>query len=1064
MSSFLDLQAKMIWALLLTSITLSALPAAVNAAQDGLQLLDSLDDISAWRAGHSDEVAAALSSDQGALCLDFDFNGVSGYATLSRALPISFSGNFAISFRVRGTSPANTLQLKLIDPSGPNVWWIVKPDFTFNGDWQTVRAEKRQISFAWGPAPDRTLRRTAVVEFVLAAGKGGRGHVCFDDLKLESLPPEPTHWPAPVLRASTSLPQSGAALAMDGNPATAWRSDPLFGPRQVLEIDFGAARAFGGLVLHWLPGLAATRYEVQFSDDGRQWRTVRRVTEGNGGEDPLLLTESHTRYVRIVCEDGPAHAYCLSEIDIKDLDWGESPNRFFTGLAKTAPRGVYPRSFTGEQAYWTIVGVDGGGASAAMISEDGAVELSKGGFSVEPFLVDDGRLVTWADVHVSQDLAEGYLPMPGVTWRTADLDLNIAVFVGGTPADSRLLARYTVENHTNAERKMTLALTARPFQVNPATQFLNSPGGTSPIHELAFKSGVLEVDGQPRVFPLQSPDLFVGGSFDAGNVVEKLAAGPAPVSRIHDDFGFASGAMLFHLNLPAQGRRSIDVLAPLSGGPRIPAAARQTPEVWLAQERSQVAARWRARLNAVGLQVPDSARDIANTVRTSLAYILISRDGPALEPGIRAYARTWVRDGAMMSEALLRMGLTDVVRDFVTWYAPHQFGSGKVPCCVDARGSDPVPENDSQGELIFTIAELYRFTGDKETLESLWPHVARAVDYMERLRAAERTPANATDANRAYYGLMPASISHEGYAAKPVHSYWDDFWALIGYDDAVDLARALGKTGEAEQYAAARDQFRQDLHASLRYAAAQHGIDYLPGSAELGDFDPTSTTIALSPGREQAHLPQDLLTHTFERYWQEFVARRDGRTDWQDYTPYELRNVAVFVRLGWRARVQALLDFFMADRRPAAWNGWAEVVRREPRKPGFIGDMPHAWIASDYIRSVLDMFAYTRARDSAVVLAAGVPPAWLAQGFGLSGLRTPWGRVGFSLRNESEHLLHLRLDAQALPPGGYVLTWPYAGQPGRTWINGQKAQWRNGELHIDGAHAEVIVLIPGTTP
>ena len=36
---------------------------------------------------------------------------------------------------------------------------------------------------------------------------------------------------------------------------------------------------------------------------------------------------------------------------------------------------------------------------------------------------------------------------------------------------------------------------------------------------------------------------------------------------------------------------------------------------------------------------------------------------------------------------------------------------------------------------------------------------------------------------------MPVSVSHEGYLAQPVHSYWDDFWALRGLRDAVDLAR-----------------------------------------------------------------------------------------------------------------------------------------------------------------------------------------------------------------------------------------------------------------------------------
>ena len=35
-------------------------------------------------------------------------------------------------------------------------------------------------------------------------------------------------------------------------------------------------------------------------------------------------------------------------------------------------------------------------------------------------------------------------------------------------------------------------------------------------------------------------------------------------------------------------------------------------------------------------------------------------------------------------------------------------------------------------------------------------------------------------AKRLFFGLLPESISHEGYSSKPMHSYWDDFFALQG--------------------------------------------------------------------------------------------------------------------------------------------------------------------------------------------------------------------------------------------------------------------------------------------
>ena len=127
-----------------------------------------------------------------------------------------------------------------------------------------------------------------------------------------------------------------------------------------------------------------------------------------------------------------------------------------------------------------------------------------------------------------------------------------------------------------------------------------------------------------------------------------------------------------------------------------------------------------------------------------------------------------------------------------------------MPCCVDFRGADPVPENDSQGEYIFLVNQLYRFTGDRAALERDWPAVLGATRYMDKLRLSERTAANRAPGKRMLYGLMPPSISHEGYSAKPQYSLWDDFWALRGYRDAAEIAPLLGKPEAAAIAALAR--------------------------------------------------------------------------------------------------------------------------------------------------------------------------------------------------------------------------------------------------------------------
>ena len=313
----------------------------------------------------------------------------------------------------------------------------------------------------------------------------------------------------------------------------------------------------------------------------------------------------------------------------------------------------------------------------------------------------------------------------------------------------------------------------------------------------------------------------------------------------------------------------------------------------------------------------------------------------------------------------------------------------------------------------------------------MWPHVSAAAAYMNSQRLKERGAENETEGRRAFYGLMPPSISHEGYADRPAYSYWDDFWTLAGYDAAVTLAATLGKQDEAATFAQQRDEFRRDLDASLRASIAFHGIDYIPGSADRGDFDATSTTIALSIAGLQTELPQRQLNRTFDRYWQAFLQRRAGSTDWKDYTPYELRSVGAFVRLGRRDRAIELLDGLMADRRPAGWNQWAEVVGRDAREPRFIGDMPHGWIASDFASAALDLFAYERQSDQALVLAAGVPTDWLAgPGIAVENLRTPYGELSYTLRRDGHRLMLTIAGGLTLPPGGLVFRWPYADAPG----------------------------------
>ena len=701
----------------------------------------------------------------------------------------------------------------------------------------------------------------------------------------------------------------------------------------------------------------------------------------------------------------------------------------------------------------------------AMMNEDGAIEVGKAMFSLEPFFRVDDRLVTWADVRAEASLDGGDLPIPSVRWTLAGRDslltLTTTAFVHGAADSATLVVRYRVENGARSARRATLYVALRPFQVNPPWQFLNTTGGFAPIGEIAFGGREVRVNGGREtggetVVALTPPSGSGATTFDRGGLARGLRGGQLPAAqRAIDSLGRAAGTLAFALDVPARGHRDVVLAVPFGGAALPPTGlthgdAAAIAEKWLAATRRD----WASRLGGLELELPAEARRIERTLRATQAYILINQDGPAIQPGSRSYERSWIRDGSLTSAALLRTGHQEHVRAFLEWYAPFQYANGKVPCCVDRRGADPVPEHDSHGQLIYLAREYHDFTNDRALLERLWPNVVRAVAYIDSLRKTRRTDEYLEPAKRHFFGLMPPSISHEGYSAKPMHSYWDDFFTLRGLKDAAIIARTLGRGDTARRYGALADEFRTDLLRSIDETMRVHAIDYIAGAADLGDFDATSTTVALAPGGEQHRLPRAALLATFERYWAEHQKRvREAR--WDAYTPYELRAVGALVRLGFPERAHAMLEFFFAHQRPAGWHHWAEVVHREARSPRFIGDMPHTWVGSDFIRSALDLFAYEEESDSSLVIGAGIPARWATEGAAVRGLRTPFGTYDVSVRDSSGSVV-VRVAGSRVPPGGIQVRAPFGRPFGGARANGAAAaRATDGSVRVDALPATI---------
>jgi hypothetical protein len=1033
-----------------------------------VRILDKFENKEGWTFNKSDGVTVSLSNEKGitgnAIRIDYDFTKGTGYGGIQKLFPVDLPENYEFTFYVKAESPANNFEIKFIDSTGNNVWWVNNRNYDFPEEWKKIRIKKRHIQFAWGPTADHNMRRVDRIEFTVASYVGGKGTVWLDDLKFEPLPPERQFYPAPSATAASFVKKHSAGSLVDNSCMTYWQSRGV--KDQSVVIDFTMKREFGGLQIVWLEGQYAERFDILLSDDGDQWESAYSVTSNRGDVSFIRLPEAESWYLKLDLKTCKSEkGYGIREIRFLDIKNSLTKNDFLIYAAKNSPVGNYPRYFLEQASYWTITGVNND-VKEALINEEGMVEVDKTLFSIEPMIKLGDTLYNWSNARADQwmgfaDDLGAFNFIPTVTWHCNALGFITGVMSTGEANENSMLnIGYGFENLTGQPMDFDFYLLIRPMQVNPYYQFLNITGGAGKIYSIKETEEGIAVDDK-IISPQKHYDSFGAACFDEGNLVEFLRKGMIPPDKLaYDPDGLANGVIHYSLHLEPKEQTGFFVVVPFHDART---SAEELSNEYVHDEFSKAAAFWREKAGHIKFNLPESANRIINTYKSNLVYVLINRDRVGIQPGSRSYERSWIRDGALTSSALLKSGIVTEVKDFVDWYADHQYENGKVPCVVDTRGPDPVPENDSHGEFIYLIREYFNFTQDTAFLRSKNINVLKAVDYIESLIAERSTDhyKYGSDSVRAHYGLVPESISHEGYSAKPMHSYWDNFFTMKGLKDATAIQKILGETENYEKIRTIRDTFRENLYNSLDLAMKYKNIDYIPGCVELGDFDATSTTIALTPCNELNNLPKPQVFNTFDKYYEYFKNRRDGKIDWINYTPYENRLIGSFIILDQPERAHELIEFFLDDQRPQGWNHWAEVVWKDYRHPAFIGDMPHTWCGSDFLNAIRAMFVYENEYDQSLVLASALYQDWIdaPERMSVENLPTYYGEISYAIKKENNRYVFTISGDVRLPANGIkIRNFNGFRMPSRVTVNGiDITGYSDREIKIGTIPSEVII-------
>ena len=589
-----------------------------------LKTLDEFESKDGWSFIKSDGVNVDLNVDRGytgnALRFDYDFTKGTGYGGIQKLFPIDLPDNYEFTFYIKAESPPNNLEIKFIDSTGNNVWWVNNRNFDFPEDWKKITIKKRHISFAWGPATDHTLKRVDRIEFTISSYVGGKGTIWIDDLKFEPLPPETTSYPAPVVTASSFVKNHSPSLMTDNSDETYWESSGV--NDQNVNIDFTTRREFGGLQIKWLKDHFAESFDIMLSKDGMNWEKAYSVQSNQGNTSFIRLPEAEARYLKInLTKSRTEQDFGISELKFLDINSSLKPNDFLIYVAKNSNVGDYPRYFSEQASYWTITGANGD-VKEALINEDGMVEVDKGLFSIEPMIRSSDSLYNWSNVKATQSSGfsedhREYSFIPSVTWYCDDLKFLTGVTsAGDANVNSRLDIRYEFENLSSRPKDFEFYLLIRPFQVNPYYQWLNLTGGVGKIKSISESSeGMISVD-EKTVIPGKKYDAFGAAGFDEGNVVDLLRKGKMPTDKTAEDQGRqANGVIKYALHLDPHQKTVFFVVVPFYGKGNITEISvnKDVPE-----EFARASDYWKTKVNHIKFNLPPSADKIINTYKSNL--------------------------------------------------------------------------------------------------------------------------------------------------------------------------------------------------------------------------------------------------------------------------------------------------------------------------------------------------------------------------------------------------------------------------------------------------------------
>jgi hypothetical protein len=362
----------------------------------------------------------------------------------------------------------------------------------------------------------------------------------------------------------------------------------------------------------------------------------------------------------------------------------------------------------------------------------------------------------------------------------------------------------------------------------------------------------------------------------------------------------------------------------------------------------------------------------------------------AYQVGPTVYRTLAVVDGSFLLEAAEYLGRTDEARSGIRYVLSHQRKDG---------GFTVFPNYwKESGIVLWIVTRHARLTGDKDWLRQQWPKLEGAFGFIGHLRRLA-----SKDPQSLYYRLIPPGMSDGGVPGDNAE-YTNVYWSLLGMRAAVDAARWLGKTEQADRWQREYD----DFYAAFRQAARRdmrkdsHGNTYLPivmGNVghRLPQCAQWAFCHAVFPGKvfavdDPLVLGNMAMLRATEREGMVFGTGWMSDGIWGYFGSF-YGHAWLWLGDGHKAGKQ--LYAFANHAAPVLVWREEQSLRGEPEKN--VGDMPHNWASAEFIRLVRHLLILERGND--LHLLEGMPAIWAKPGAvnRFNGMPTEFGPMSLEL-------------------------------------------------------------------